>query len=427
MKLLSVKIDGFRNLKDIHVSFSDMCALVSTNDYGKSNLLDAIKFTTDFMLESRDSKRKMMADMSCMPYNINHHPDVFSAELLLAVDFDGLECIVEYHFAFEWRYEEEYKIVSESLKIKQDRSKKFTTLINRDESSAQDKASDAARCNSKISVDDYELILNKLQAYEDLYYHSIICKLNNIEIYVDRYLDASSSYQPDPFIRKDFNELDLESLHNLPRILFFLSKQYPDEYHRLEDAYMQLFPNIIEIQIRELELNAPMISEPTDDFSHVIADKIYLMRFKDKNLHRLLDMDSLSGGAKRAFVLLTRCVIADIRQMPLLAFEELENCVHPSLLKMLLSIIKQLTNDDCNILLASHSPYLVSYLNPQDIYVGLPNDEGIAEFLCINNGKKLLIDAYESNCSIGDLLFDLMSSDHDNLLKYLGRNKAGLN
>ena len=64
MKLLSVKIDGFRNLKDIHVSFSDMCALVSTNDYGKSNLLDAIKFTTDFMLESRDSKRKMMADMS---------------------------------------------------------------------------------------------------------------------------------------------------------------------------------------------------------------------------------------------------------------------------------------------------------------------------------------------------------------------------
>lgn len=163
-------------------------------------------------LESRDSKRKMMADMSCMPYNINHHPDVFSAELLLAVDFDGLECIVEYHFAFEWRYEEEYKIVSESLKIKQDRSKKFTTLINRDESSAQYKASDAARCNSKISVDDYELILNKLQAYEDLYYHSIICKLNNIEIYVDRYLDASSSYQPDPFIRKDFNELDLESL-----------------------------------------------------------------------------------------------------------------------------------------------------------------------------------------------------------------------
>ena len=88
---------------------------------------------------------------------------------------------------------------------------------------------------------------------------------------------------------------------------------------------------------------------------------------------------------------------------------------------------EQLTNDDCNILLASHSPYLVSYLNPQDIYVGLPNDEGIAEFLCINNGKKLLIDAYESNCSIGDLLFDLMSSDHDNLLKYLGRNKAGLN
>ena len=50
MKLLNVKIEGFRNIESDSIEFGNgITSLVSTNSYGKSNLMRAIDFAVDFI------------------------------------------------------------------------------------------------------------------------------------------------------------------------------------------------------------------------------------------------------------------------------------------------------------------------------------------------------------------------------------------
>ena len=68
-------------------------------------------------------------------------------------------------------------------------------------------------------------------------------------------------------------------------------------------------------------------------------------------------------------------------------------------------------------------PYLMNYIEPSKIYVGLPHDNGIATFSKIKDKSvnKLMDDAESLDLRVGDYLFDLMSgdsSDLDTLAKY---------
>ena len=70
-----------------------------------------------------------------------------------------------------------------------------------------------------------------------------------------------------------------------------------------------------------------------------------------------------------------------------------------------------------NIIITSHSPYLINYLEPSSIYLGLPNEFGLAKFAKIKekSSNKLLQDAKNMDMLIGDYLFDLMSGDESDL------------
>ena len=70
---------------------------------------------------------------------------------------------------------------------------------------------------------------------------------------------------------------------------------------------------------------------------------------------------------------------------------------------------------DTSLLVTSHSPYLIQYLKPESIYVGVPNSEGIAVFKRVQAGKvkALLNAARELDLSVGEYLFELMSGDDD--------------
>ena len=58
--------------------------------------------------------------------------------------------------------------------------------------------------------------------------------------------------------------------------------------------------------------------------------------------------------------------------------------------------------------------YLINYINPSNIYIGLPNENGIATFSKIKDKhiNRLMNDANDMDLNVGDYLFDLMSSIH---------------
>ncbi len=90
-------------------------------------------------------------------------------------------------------------------------------------------------------------------------------------------------------------------------------------------------------------------------------------------------------------------------------FEELENSIHPALLQRLLIIISELA-PNTKTLITSHYPHLIKYLDLNDIFIGIPNSEGIASFYKIKKTKqkKLIQYSKDAESNIGDFVFDML-------------------
>lgn len=87
----------------------------------------------------------------------------------------------------------------------------------------------------------------------------------------------------------------------------------------------------------------------------------------------------MSDGARRILKILTNLELASENNCSVVAIEEPENSINPRILQQYLIALNGFAKN-IKIIITSHSPYLINYLNPSNIYIGLPNDNGIATF-----------------------------------------------
>lgn len=363
-----------------------------------------------------------MANSSLIPINCSMIGRNYRYEMEVSTDINHHEYIVQYGFEFEWKDNEEKEpgIVSEFLKVKlNEKGQKFTQLINRTNETVLYKRSETGRCSSKIKVEKAELVANKLRAYDELYYAEIITKLNGMKIYMENNLDAKSFYQPDPIIRKGF-ENEMINADNLPWIIYNLKNRNPDKFELLKDVFFQLFPDIEDVIVKKFKINAAENDQFPDDAPFIFTNSIYVLFVKDKNLINPVNFSIMSDGAKRVFMILTKIIVSSVSNVSLIAIEEPENSVHPGLFQAYIQIISQLL-DNCKVIITSHSPYIISYLNPSWIHVGVNRKPGVAEFFAFRKSgqKQLENDAEEFKMSIGDYLFSLLADVENNLDDYL--------
>lgn len=423
MKIQAVLIDGFKNLSNVKISFDNITALVALNNFGKSNVLSGIDFGLDFIKASIEDKKDMMSNSNLIPINCSMVGRNYRYEMEVSTDINNEEYIIQYGYEFEWK-DSEYKepqIVSEFLKVKLDeKGQKFTQLINRSADLALYKSSETGRCSSKIRVENAELVANKLRAYDELYYAQIITKLNGMKIYMENNLDAKSFYQPDPIIRKGF-ENEMINADNLPRVIYNLKKQNPDKFELLKDVYSQLFPDIEDVIVKQFKINGLTNNEELpENLPFVFSNNYHVLFVKEKNLVNPVNFSMMSDGAKRVFMILTKIIVSSVSNISLIAIEEPENSVHPGLFQSYIQIISQLL-DDCKVIITSHSPYIISYLDPSWIHVGVNKTAGVAEFFTFKKlGKKQLEnDAAGFNMSMGDYLFSMLADNESNISDYL--------
>ena len=125
-------------------------------------------------------------------------------------------------------------------------------------------------------------------------------------------------------------------------------------------------------------------------------------------------MANMSTGTKRAIWLLTNTFVANLVNTGMIGIEEIETSIHPKMMKTLLEIINEALGNS-SLIVSSNSPYLVQYLKPEKIYVGMPNENGVAEFRRIqkNKVKHIVADARALGLSVGEYLFELLSGDSD--------------
>ena len=419
MKIKKVEVGGFKNIENVKIDFKNILAIVSQNNYGKSNLLDALEFGIDFIKETPQAKEKMMSILAFKPINKNMKNEEF--KFLIEIEF--LDYYIEYSYSFKWRNDDKItNIVKEKLRVKENKKgQKYSTFFSRQYDDATYKSAKTGRNSKRIKISNNNLLINKLVMYDELYYNDLLKEVLNIKLYINRSFDAGDSFESSPFKIKGLDVLDIFGEKSIPPKLYKIKKEYPERYELIKNIFMKLFPNITDIIVQEILNENKLKWNLPEDGPVIIRDEMYLMLVKDKNINEALQFTQLSEGAKRIFLFLTYVVIANINNVNILAIEELENSIHPGLFYKFINILSEIASEEFCIILSSHSPYIIQYMNFDEIYVGMPNEKGLAKFSKIKktNTQKIykLLEIYDM--SIGDYIFEKMNGDENDIKELL--------
>ena len=102
MKIKSITVGGFKNLKKTRVSLDGITAIISINNYGKSNLLEAIDFGCDFIFQNPRERKTMMRWSRAIPINKKLADNQFFFEIEFENEEDLEYRFVRYGYSFEW-------------------------------------------------------------------------------------------------------------------------------------------------------------------------------------------------------------------------------------------------------------------------------------------------------------------------------------
>lgn len=416
MVIDKVVIEGYANVDSVELTISKFNALVALNNYGKSNVISAIDFGLDFIKEQSSVKNDMMAYKPVIPINKNIDSKSFRFQIDFTTMFSKEEHIVSYEYSFDWIKNDKSKgqrVKEEVLKIKANRPEaKFKTLISRNLKDALYMSSQTGRCDKPLNVQKDELAVNKLKNFDDLFYLSVINEINSLSvIQVDTLQDPDKLFRRiSPKIVKTDYSLAVPDSHNVAFFIYSLKRQRPDLFELFKDSVISLLPGIEDFEPVEIDLkkNARFKGEkgklPLD-----FPEKLYDLRVKEINNNQQTDIASLSSGSQKLFYVLALTLSAEINNVALVTFEELENSIHPGLLQKLLMILDGLI-ENTKVILTSHSPYLIQYLDIDKIKIGIPNPKGLANFNDVKKSKfkRIVAMAEEEGVSVGDFIFDKM-------------------
>lgn len=430
VKINSITVAGFKNIKKTKLELDNICALISTNNYGKSNLMEAIAFGFDFIHESRKSRKSMMSWIKGIPLCTVMQDDEYLFEVEFFDENLGDYKYVKYGFSFKWHRDDESGevITGEWIEARENTSVRYNSFLKRNEGKYR-KGKDTVAFR-KIELDDLQLAIDVLALLEDIDIAGVVKDIHDISFRVCSSLDLSDRYQPSPleYIEDEEDAIRFDDA-DVPKALFTLKKKNPELYKFFEEAVYTLFPDFSSISLNEFTLadqnfdqhitvkvgDKELSSEKMQkEIPFKIREHVYRLFVKSDFMNQPVSMANMSTGTKRAIWLLTNAFVANLVKAGIVGVEEIETSIHPRMIKNLLDIINDALGD-APLIVSSHSPYLVQYLKPEKIYVGVPNANGVAEFRRIqkNKVKKIVSNARDLGLSVGEYLFELLSGDSD--------------
>ena len=436
MKIKSISIGGFKNLKKSTLQLENITVIISPNNYGKSNLLEAIDFGVDFLTSNSKDRKVMMRWVRGIPINKSLENEEFFFELELEDETLGDYRYVRYGFTFKWFRDDGSGqcITNEWIETRPNESVRYTAYLKRAEGKyRKEKETNSFR---KINLEDSQLAIDVLAAMEDIAIQPVIKAISKINYHVCSSLDLGDRFQAAPIEYIDNNDDGCIAFDDkdVPRALFQLQEQYPEKYDLFLEAVYSLFPEFSDVSIQSYSLNVEhskvnvlvsadegeilptTLEEFEKDVPFKIRDELYRVVITNRNLNQPINIAMMSTGTKRIFWLLANIFIASSKGMSFVGVEELETSIHPRLLKGLLEILDEVL-DDTSLIISSHSPFLVQYIKTEKIYVGIPNTDGIAEFKKTNTSKTkaLIKTARDHGMAVGEYLFELMAGDQDSI------------
>ena len=424
MKIKSISIGGFKNLKQTRIEVDRITALVSPNNFGKSNFLQGIDFALTFLSAGEKSRKMMTSWKKGIPLNSNCADDPFFFEVEFHEPSLGEYQYVRYGFSFTWMRDDAsgQRIVDEWLEMRESESVKYTRYLKRNEGHYRKAKSTNAFRN--ITLGDYQLAVDTLSSIDDIAYTLVLDRIKHLSFKTCSSLDMDTHYQDVPF-ELDEPGIPLSYTNDIPKLLNALKETNPERFSLFKEAITTLFPEITDVEVVKARFDAPqglikMFSMKNGDGLQSNDTEIPPFKWKNeiqkifvttKHMNQPMDITMLSAGTKRLFWIMT-ILFSSNSDTHLIGIEELETSIHPRLLKQTLELLNEHLGD-ISLLITSHSPYLVQYLRLERIYIGLPDETGLASFQNIakNKAKSLVGTSQDLGLSVGEYLFDLMTGD----------------
>jgi predicted ATPase len=315
MKLLSLTVGGFKNLSQTTIELGGITAFVSPNNYGKSNLLDAIDFGIDFINESPKDRNSMMGYVPAIPLV----PELSNEHYHFEVEFEDEELgeyrFVKYGFSFAWIRDDGtgQTITDETLQISSQNNGRWTNYLKRKEGKYR-KGHDTRSFRS-ISLDGNQLAIDVLTAIEDIEINPAIKKIKKLGFSLCTSLDASLRFRPTPI--EAINDGSMNNLadfddSDIPRAMYRLKTNHKDRYDELLSALFTLFPEFQEISVNPYELKKEEHdalekslhdAEGDDKIPFRIRDELYRITIRSSNLNQPVNVSMMSTGTKRMALL----------------------------------------------------------------------------------------------------------------------------
>ncbi len=436
MKIKRITIGNFKNLAETSLDLTSMIALVSPNNYGKSNLLEAIRFAFNFISASAKERNNMMHWGRAIPLSSS----LAGMDFIFSVEIDAPELeeyrFIRYGFNFSWYNDQNTGavITDEFIEMRHTESVRYTAYLKRDKGLYR--AGKSKSGFRKIALLSDVLAIDVLSSFTDIEISQVVHCIKNLGYRMCNTLELDGSFNPSLI---EFESDAKSSLafddNDIPRALSVLSKEKPEQFDLFIETIYDLFPEFSHIELNSYTLKgkAPTIKaflvstleetneknkeEITDKLPYHIKDEIYRLIIHSKYLNQPISMEHMSTGTKRIFWLIANAIFGGCYDANLLGVDEIETSIHPKMIRALLEALCDILQNT-SMIITSHSPYLIQYLKPEAIYVGLPNDEGVATFRKINPSKikSLISITRDLETSIGEYLFELMSGDEDSAL-----------
>ncbi|MBX0291395.1 AAA family ATPase [Hymenobacter sp. HSC-4F20] len=135
---------------------------------------------------------------------------------------------------------------------------------------------------------------------------------------------------------------------NLPNVLYYLHTKHPEALARISEKLRRWVPGLAEV------------------VTEITSDERLLLRFKDAPFEKPLPAQYMSDGTMRLAALLT--LLYEPNATGLLGLEEPENELHPRLLPRLAEELSKAT-ETRQLLVATHSPFLLDALEPEQVWI----------------------------------------------------------
>jgi predicted ATPase len=360
-RLTYLRIKNYRALRDVELrDLTPLTVLIGPNGSGKSTILDALAFLAEAVsgnLQQAWEKRNRFAGMRTRGQD---GPIEFEIKALIETDV-----LIFYRLSVD-EYNGSCWVVNEELEqLSNKETQKIFQLVSRGLVRVED---DRLRMIQGTPPNNYETFHRGIKGFARaaskhpwLFHHSsnaAVVDILEVESILPelRFAKLLKSYRyihlTDDHLKGYSDAGPREKLSangdNLPNVLYYLHQQHPEALTRITAQLRRWVPQLAEV------------------VTEITSDERLLLRFKDAPFEKLLPAQYMSDGTMRLAALLT--LLYEPNATGLLGIEEPENELHPRLLPRLAEELIKAT-ETRQLLVATHSPFLLDALEPEQVWI----------------------------------------------------------